>query len=67
MMIELEAIMFRRRLTRRALHPPRDRIRSGRRASQELILANQIIESGNYAVAAEQFENIARIAEMGGG
>lgn len=54
--------MFRRRSIRRMLRPARGRIRSGRRAPQELILANQMMESGNYQGAAEQFETLARLA-----
>jgi len=54
--------MFRRRPPRRPLRPL-GRIRHGRRAPQELILANQMLESGNYQGAAEQFETIARLAE----
>jgi hypothetical protein len=51
--------MFRRRPIRRMLRPARGRVR---RAPQELILANQMMESGNYQGAAEQFEVLARIA-----
>jgi len=42
-------------------------MRAGRRAPQELIHAHQMMDAGNYPVAAEQFENIARIAESRGG
>ena len=58
--------MFRRRSQRRPLRLL-GRIRRGRRAPQELILANQMLESGNYQGAAEQFEAIARAAESRGG
>ncbi len=51
--------MFRRRPIRRMLRPARGRVR---RAPQELILANQMMESGNYQGAAEQFEALARLA-----
>ena len=50
--------MFHRRPIRRMLRPARGRIR---RAPQELILANQMMESGNYQGAAEQFEALARL------
>jgi tetratricopeptide (TPR) repeat protein len=42
-------------------------IRTGLRAPQELVLANQMMEAGDYAGAAEQFEVIARIDEARGG
>jgi hypothetical protein len=51
--------MFRRRPIRRMLRPARGR---ARRASRELILANQLMESGDYQGAAEQFEALARLA-----
>ena len=44
--------MFRRRPIRRMLRQER----RGRRASQELVQANQMMESGDYLGAAEQFE-----------
>ena len=55
--------MFRRHPSRRAL----GRIRRRLHAPQELILANQMMESGNYQGAAEQFEAVARAAESRGG
>ena len=45
--------MFRRRPLRRPLRPA-GRIRRGRRVPQEIILANQLMESGNYQGVAEQ-------------
>jgi hypothetical protein len=59
--------MFRRRPIRRMLRPARGRLRAERRAFQELVLANQMMESGNYTGAAEQFETLARVAEARGG
>jgi hypothetical protein len=55
--------MFHRRPIRRMLRQER----RGRRASQELVQANQMMESGDYLGAAEQFEAIARMAEARGG
>lgn len=52
--------MFRRRPIRRALRPTR-------RAPQELILANQMMEAENYQGASQQFETLARAAEARGG
>jgi hypothetical protein len=57
--------MFRRRSGRRALRPLRSAARRG--ASQALITANQMFESGNFQEAAERFEAIARAAETRGG
>jgi hypothetical protein len=57
--------MFRRRPIRRALRPLRGATRRG--ASQALITANQMFESGNYQEAAKRFEAIARTAETRGG
>jgi hypothetical protein len=51
--------MFRRRPIRRMLRSERGRVR---RAPRELILANQLMESGDYQGAAEQFEALARLA-----
>lgn len=59
--------MFRRRSLRRILRPIRGRLRAGRRAPQELILANQMMEAGNYPGAAEQFEVVARVDEARSG
>jgi hypothetical protein len=59
--------MFRRRPKRRPLRPLREGMRPGHRPPQELIRAHQMMESGNYQGAAEQFEAIARIAESRGG
>ena len=59
--------MFRRRPPRRPLRAPHARTRPGRRAPRELILANQMMESGDFAGAAAQFERMAQGAEVGGG
>jgi hypothetical protein len=59
--------MFRRRGNRRILRPLRRLVRSGLRVPRELILANQMMESGDHAGAAGQFEAIARIEEARGG
>jgi hypothetical protein len=65
--IQKEPTMFRRRPVRRLLRPLRRLARSGLRAPQELVVANQMIESGNYVSAAEQFEAMARLDEARGG
>lgn len=54
--------MFRRRPIRRMMRPARGRVCGGRRPPQELIFANQMMESGNYQGKAEQFEALARLA-----
>ena len=56
--------MFRRRPIRRLMRPARGRVH---RASQELLLANQMMESGDYQGAAEQFEALARVATFRNG
>lgn len=55
--------MFRRRGNRRMLRPQRGIARSALRAPQELLLANQMMETGDYAGAAGQFESLARTDE----
>lgn len=57
--------MFRRRPARRVLRPLRSAARRG--ASQALITANQMFESGNYQEAAERFEAIAQTTEARSG
>lgn len=59
--------MFRRRAERRLSRPLRRLARAGLRAPQELILANQMMESGDYPAAAEQFETLAHADEVRGG
>lgn len=59
--------MFRRRGSRRLTRPLRRLARAGLRAPQELILANQMMESGDYMGAAGQFEALAHIDEARGG
>jgi hypothetical protein len=59
--------MFRRRPIRRMLRTTHWLARAARRAPEELILANEMMESKNYAGAAEQFEALARVDEARGG
>ena len=56
--------MFRRCPFRRALQ---GRLVPSRRAPQELIFANQLLESGDYQGAADHFETLAHAAESRSG